>query len=106
EELRHIARRHMKRERPGNSLQTTALINEVYLRLVNVEGVDWNDRAHFFAVSAQLMRRILVDAARARAAAKRGGDVQKVAHSSPLNFDEIAELSSHRGNELIALDDA
>lgn len=106
DELRRIARRHMKRERPGNSLQTTALINEVYLRLVNVEGVDWNDRAHFFAVSAQLMRRILVDAARARAAAKRGGDMQKVAHSSPLNFDEIAEPSSHRGYELIALDDA
>lgn len=106
DELHHIARRHMKHERPGNSLQATALINEVYLKLLNIEGVDWKDRAHFFALSAQLMRRVLVDAARARTAAKRGGDVQKAAHSSPVNLDEIADLSSPHGNELIAIDDA
>ena len=90
----------------GNTLQTTALVNEVYLRLVDVGGVDWKDRAHFFAVSTRIMRRILVDAARARASAKRGGQMQKVAHSSTVNLDEIADVSSQRGNELIAVDDA
>jgi RNA polymerase sigma factor (TIGR02999 family) len=89
-----------------NSLQTTALVNEAYLRLVDIAGVHWKDRVHLFALSAQLMRRILVDAARARAAAKRGGQAQKVAHSSPVNLDEIADASSRRGNELIAVDDA
>jgi RNA polymerase sigma-70 factor (ECF subfamily) len=95
----------MRRERPGNTLQTTALVNQVYLRLVDV-GVDWKDRAHFFAVSTRIMRRILVDAARTRASAKRGGQMQKVAHSSMVNLDEIADVSSQRGNELIAVDDA
>jgi aminoglycoside/choline kinase family phosphotransferase len=66
----------MRRERPGNTLQTTALVNQVYLRLVDV-GVDWKDRAHFFAVSTRIMRRILVDAARTRASAKRGGQMQR-----------------------------
>jgi len=96
----------MRREHPGNTLQTTALVNEVYLRLVDVGGVDWKDRAHFFAVSTRIMRHILVDAARARASAKRGGQMQKVAHSSTVNLDEIADVSSQRGNELIAVDDA
>ena len=106
EELHRNARRHMRRERPGNTLQTTALVNEVYLRLVDVGGVDWKDRAHFFAVSTRIMRRILVDAARPRASAKRGGQMQKVAHSSAVNLDEIADVSSQRGDELIAVDDA
>jgi len=106
QESRRNARRYMRREHPGNSLQTTALVNEAYLRLVDVAGVDWKDRAHFFAVSAQIMRRILVDAARARASLKRGGQAQKVAHSSAVNLDEIADISSTRGNELIAVDDA
>ena len=106
DELRRNARRYMRRERPGNSLQTTALVNEAYLRLVDAAGLDWKDRAHFFAVSAQIMRRILVDAARARASMKRGGQAQRVAHSSAVNFDEIADNSSKRGNELIAVDDA
>jgi RNA polymerase sigma factor (TIGR02999 family) len=101
-----MARVYMKRERAGNLLQTTALVNEAYLRLVDTAGVHWKDRVHFFALSAQLMRRILVDAARARAAAKRGGQAQKAAHSSPVNLDEIADASSRRGNELIAVDDA
>ncbi len=106
EELHRNARRHMRRERPGNTLQTTALVNEVYLRLVDVGGVDWKNRAHFFAVSTRIMRRILVDAARSRASIKRGGQLQKVAHSSTVNLDEIADVSSQRGNELIAVDDA
>ena len=106
DELHRNARRYMRGERPGNTLQTTALVNEAYLRLVDVKAMDWKDRAHFFAVSAQMMRRILVDAARARASAKRGGRVQKVAHSSAVNLDEIADVSSKRGNELIAVDDA
>lgn len=106
DELRHLANRYMKRERPGNSLQTTALINEAYLKLVTVGERDWKDRAHFFAISAQLMRRILIDAARTRSAAKRGGQRQRVAHSSALNFDEIADASSQRAEELIALDNA
>jgi RNA polymerase sigma factor (TIGR02999 family) len=106
ETLHRMARVYMKRERAGNSLQTTALVNEAYLRLVDIAGVHWKDRVHFFALSAQLMRRILVDAARARAAAKRGGQAQKVAHSSAVNLDEIADASSRRGNELIAVDDA
>jgi RNA polymerase sigma factor (TIGR02999 family) len=105
-EIHQLARGYMKRERLGNSLQTTALINEAYLRLVNVKDVDWRDRAHFFAVSAQVMRRILVDAARARSAAKRGGEARKLAHSSAIDFDEIADFSSQRTNELIAIDDA
>jgi RNA polymerase sigma-70 factor, ECF subfamily len=106
DELRRNARLHMRREHPGNTLQTSALVNEVYLRLVDAGGVDWKDRVHFFAVSTRIMRRILVDAARARKSAKRGGQMQKVAHSSTVNLDEIADVSSQRGNELIAVDDA
>ena len=78
DELRRMARRYMRRERPGQTLQTTALVNEAYLRLVDVTGVSWQDRTHFFAVAAQIMRRILVDAARARASAKRGGGTPRV----------------------------
>jgi RNA polymerase sigma-70 factor, ECF subfamily len=106
EELHRMARRYMKRERASNSLQTTVLVNEAYLRLVDVAGVHWKDRVHFFALSAQLMRRILVDAARGRRAAKRGGQVQKAAHSSAVNLDQITDVGSQRGNELIAVDDA
>jgi RNA polymerase sigma factor (TIGR02999 family) len=105
-ELRRLAERYLRRERPGHSLQTTALINEAYLRLVTVGELDWKDRAHFFAVAAQLMRRIIVDAARTRLAIKRGGQGQRVAHSSAFNFDEIADASSQQVEQLIALDDA
>ena len=73
EELRRLARRYMRNERAGNALQTAALVNEAYLRLVDAKRVGWQDRVHFFAVSAQMMRGILVDAARARSSAKRGG---------------------------------
>lgn len=105
-EMHRLAYQRMKHERAGNSLQATALINETYLRLVNIGDVNWRDRAHFFAVSAQVMRRILVDAARTRSAAKRGGEARKVAHSSAVNFDEIADASSGRAEEVIAVDDA
>ncbi len=77
-ELKRMAVRYMAKERPGNSLQATALVHEAFLRLVEVENIRWQDRAHFFAVSAQMMRRILVDAARARGTDKRGGAVAKV----------------------------
>jgi RNA polymerase sigma-70 factor (ECF subfamily) len=82
------------------TLQTTALVHEAYLRLIDVNNADWEHRVHFFAVSAQIMRRILVDGARGRATAKRGGGMPRV------NLDEIADVSSGRGNELIALDEA
>ena len=90
----------MANQRPGNTLQTTALVNEAYLRLVDLEGTRWQDRAHFFALSATLMRRILVDATRARCSEKRGGAVVKV------NLDESIIAMIGRGRELVALDDA
>jgi len=105
-ELRKTARRYMKNEGAGNTLQATALVNEVYLRLVNIIDVSWHDRAHFFAVAAQLMRRILVDAARARASVKRGGLAQRVNHSSAFDFDILPDLSSTRDRELMDIDDA
>jgi RNA polymerase sigma-70 factor, ECF subfamily len=95
-----MARKYMRKEGPGNTLQTTALVHEVFLRLVDETEVRWQDRAHFFAVSAQLMRRILVDAARARGAGKRGSAAGKV------NLDESIDALPQRGSELIALDDA
>jgi len=106
DELHKLARRYMRHERAGNTLQTTALANEAYLRLVDRASVDWRDRAHFFAVSAQIMRRILVDAARARASEKRGGHVRRVDHSNAVNFDEIAAVPPGRERELLAIDDA
>jgi RNA polymerase sigma-70 factor (ECF subfamily) len=99
-ELRRIAQGHMRRENQGNTLQTTALVNEAYLRLVDVANVGWQDRAHFFAVSAQMMRRILVDAARARTSGKRGGGLRRV------DLGEIPDISSGRDRELVTLDDA
>ena len=99
-ELRRIARRYMRNERAGNTLQTTALVNEVYLRLVDVKNVDWQQRAQFFAIAAQMMRRILVDAARARSSHKRGGGAIKV------NVDEALVVSPERDSSLVALDEA
>src|SRR5687768_16436854 len=78
DELRRVAARHLRRQRPGHTLQTTALVNEAYLRLIDSSQVGWQNRAHFFAVSAQLMRRILVDFARSRNYLKRGGGAQQV----------------------------
>jgi RNA polymerase sigma-70 factor, ECF subfamily len=95
----------MRNERAGNTLQATALVNEAYLRLVGLEGENWRDRNHFFALSAQIMRRILIDSARARASAKRGGG-KRADHSSAIDLDVLPDVASEKGRELIALDDA
>jgi RNA polymerase sigma factor (TIGR02999 family) len=99
-ELRRLAHCYMRRERVGHTLQTTALINEAYLRLVEQQHVQWHNRAHFFAISAQLMRRILVDHARSHTRVKRGGGVLK------MSLDEAVVPSQKRAAELVALDDA
>jgi RNA polymerase sigma factor (TIGR02999 family) len=99
-ELRRMAARYMAKERAGNSLQATALVNEAFLRLVEVDNVRWQDRAHFFAVSAQMMRRILVDAARARGSEKRGGAIVKV------DLNESVDAIPDRDSQLVALDEA
>ena len=99
EELRHLASRYMRGERPGHSLQTTALVNEAYMRLVDYKSMQWQNRAHFFAVSAQLMRRILVEHARHHNL-KRGGGVPHV------SFEDTAEVGEDRAADLVALDDA
>ena len=99
-ELRRRAHNYMKNERPGNTLQTTALAHEAWLKLVSVAVTDWKDRAHFFAVAAQVMRHILVDGARTRQREKRGGSSQRV------DLDRIAEFSPGRDRELVAIDDA
>jgi RNA polymerase sigma-70 factor, ECF subfamily len=99
DELHRLAGRYMKRERPGHSLQTTALVDEAYMRLVDYKSMQWHNRAHFFAVSAQLMRRILVEHAR-RHNLKRGGGVQHV------SLEETAVVGGDRGADLVALDDA
>jgi RNA polymerase sigma factor (TIGR02999 family) len=104
-ELHRMSRRHMRTERE-NTLQTTALVHEAYLRLVDAKGLACQDRTHFFALSAQIMRRILVDAARARVAAKRGGDAPPLDHSEAINLDEIAENASQKSAEVLALDQA
>jgi RNA polymerase sigma-70 factor, ECF subfamily len=100
QELRRLARRYMFGERVGHTLQTTALVNEAYLRLVDSRKVRWQNRAHFFAISAQLMRRILVDFARSRRYQKRGGGVQNV------TLDEQRIMPVQQGRQLLALDDA
>jgi len=99
-ELHRLAHRYMLRERAGHTLQTSALVNEAYLRLVDAGQVEWHNRAHFFAISANLMRRILVDFARSRGYQKRGGNVHK------LEFEDERIPSPVRGADLIALDDA
>ena len=99
-ELRRLAGHFMQNERPGRTIQTTALVHEAYLKLIDVTNVDWQHRAHFFAVSAQIMRRILLDRARRRVAGKRGGEAPRV------NLDQIADVAPIRDRELIALDDA
>jgi RNA polymerase sigma factor (TIGR02999 family) len=105
-QLRTQARRYMLSERSGVTLQSTALVHEAYLRLVNTHDVAWHDRVHFFALSAQIMRRILIDAARARAAAKRGGGAVRADHSSPIDVDQIPADDSRAAYMLCALDDA
>jgi RNA polymerase sigma factor (TIGR02999 family) len=99
-ELRLMARRFMKNEAHGNTLQATALVHEVYLRLVDVANVEWRARAQFFAIAAQMMRRVLVDAARSRGSRRRGGIPLRV------NLDESAVLSPESDRSIVAVDDA
>ena len=100
DELHRLARRYMSRERRGHTLQTTALINEAYVRLVDQKNVHWANRSHFFAISAQIMRRILNDHARRHAYAKRGGGAQQV------SLEEVAAVTPDPGRELVRLDEA
>ena len=99
-ELRRLAAGYLRRERPGHTLQPTALVNEAYLRLVDQTQVRWQNRAHFLGVAAQMMRRILVDHARGQRAEKRGGEIQK------LSLDENIDVSGERAADLVALDEA
>jgi len=100
EQLHRVAQRYMAGQRPGHTLQTTALVNEVYLRLVDCSRVNWQDRAHFLAVSAQLMRRILIDFARSRGYQKRGAGVVH------LSMEDAPSVSNEPGADIVALDDA
>ena len=100
DELRRIARRHMGREREAHTLQATALVHEAYMRLIDVQRVHWQNRAHFFAMAARVMRRILVESARARKVQKRGGGAQMV------SLDEALVASKEPSQDLVALDDA
>jgi RNA polymerase sigma factor (TIGR02999 family) len=99
-ELHRLAKREMAGERPGHILQTTALVNEAYLRLIDWQNVVWRDRAHFFGLAAQIMRRVLVDFARARQREKRGGEALRV------SLTEAADVGCERSADLVALDDA
>ena len=100
DELHRMARRYMSSEKPGHTLQATALVNEAYLRLVDASQANWQNRTHFFAVSAQVMRRILVDWARSRQAAKRGSDMPV------LELNEALAVPMQTGSDLVAVDDA
>jgi RNA polymerase sigma-70 factor (ECF subfamily) len=100
EELRRLAHQCIRRERPGHTLQTSALLNEAYLRLVDQKNIQWQDRAHFFGIAARLMRQVLVDYARKRRYAKRGGDAHRV------SLDEAMIVSEERAADVVALDDA
>ncbi|MBX3297413.1 MAG: sigma-70 family RNA polymerase sigma factor [Acidobacteria bacterium] len=100
QELRRLARNYMRRQNPDHTLQTTALVNEAFLRLVDSNRVNWQDRNHFFAISAQLMRRVLVDSARKRNSLKRGGDQIMV------TLDDRAEVAIEKHEDMIALDEA
>ena len=100
QELHRLAHHYMRRENAGHTLQTTALVNEVYLKLIDQRSVHWKNRAHFFALSAQLMRRILVEHARNRRYAKRGGGARRI------SFDEALVVSSEKSGDLVALDEA
>jgi RNA polymerase sigma factor (TIGR02999 family) len=99
-ELHRLAHKYMRREGPGKTLQTTALVNEVYLRLIDIQQVSWQNRAHFFAVSAKMMRRILTDFARSRQYLKRGGGAVQV------SWDEALYVSQEQDADIVAIDDA
>lgn len=98
--LRRIAGHHLRNERAGNTMEATALVHEAYVELIDIKNVDWQHRAHFYAISAQIMRNILLDRARRRMAAKRGG------HAERVNLDEVPDLNGNRAKGLIALEDA
>ena len=100
DELRHLAHNFLYSERPGHTLQTTALAHEAYLKLIDQKRVDWQNRAHFFAIAAQAMRRILIDSARRRAAQKRGSAGEKV------SLAEVSDISTDSHTDLLALDEA
>jgi RNA polymerase sigma-70 factor (ECF subfamily) len=100
DELHRLAQRYMSRERPGHTLQATAVVNEAYIRLADVKRMSWQNRAQFFAVSAQLMRRILVDFARRHRCSKRGGEAEAV------SLEEALVVSNDRRQDLVALDEA
>ena len=104
--LRRLGRQFVRKERAGDRKEATSLVHEVFVRLVDARTIDWQDRAHFLAVSATIMRRILVDAARARASTKRGGGMQRVEHTSTLNLDALPGANTNRAAEMCALDDA
>jgi RNA polymerase sigma factor (TIGR02999 family) len=106
EQLRRMARSYMRNERIGHTLQATALVNEAFLRLVDTRNLDWADRAHFFAVCARVMRRILVDAARSRGAIKRGGQADRQEHSTAINLDQLPNRASEMSAQVCALDEA
>jgi RNA polymerase sigma factor (TIGR02999 family) len=99
-ELRHLAHNFLYRERPGHTLQTTALVHEAYLKLIDQKDARWQNRSHFFAIAAQAMRRILIDSARRNTAIKRGGPQEK------LSLDEVPEISLEPNSKLLALDEA
>lgn len=100
DELRKIAARYLRKEKSGHTLQPTALVHEAYMKLIDISDINWQDRAHFFAVSANVMRRILVDHARAKLAEKRGGDSQRIA------LEDAVSLSSETNVDLLAVDEA
>jgi RNA polymerase sigma-70 factor, ECF subfamily len=100
QELKHMAAAQLRQERPGHTLQVTALVNEAYLKLVDQRQANWRNRAHFFAVAARVMRRILLDYARGRARGKRGGDVRRT------SLDEALAISHDRAFELVEIDEA
>jgi RNA polymerase sigma factor (TIGR02999 family) len=106
EQLHRMARTYMRNERPGHTLQPTELVNEAFLRLVDTRNLDWTDRTHFFAVCARVMRRILVDAARSRAAIKRGGQSDRAEHRIAINVDDLATSAAEMSAQVCALDEA
>jgi len=106
ERLHRMARGYMGNERPGQTLQATALVHEAFLRLVDARDLDWTDRAHFFALCARMMRRILVDAARARAASKRGGQADRRERSSAIDLDQLPMPGTEMSAQICALDGA
>ena len=106
DEIRRIAHRYVQREREGHTLQTTALVNEAYLRLAGRQQIDWQNRAHFFAVTAQVMRHILIDYARRRHYVKHGGEAQRIPFNEALATETVVRMSEPRAAELLALDEA